>query len=136
MKKYSEMKAEIRRILDDVEMPDVEIFAGPELPDYPDEYVLLTRYGGPGVEIDGAIDAVTWQVRSVGFQMEDESSAENIADAVDIAFLSHYSRKVGNTWVASIQRMGGAPAPLMKDDADRTHFVCSYIVSVELALSN
>lgn len=130
------MKAEIRLILDAANYPKVKIFPGPELPDVPGKYVLLTRYGGTGIEADGALDGISWQVRSVGGQMEDEVSAEGIADAIDIAFLSHYSRKVGNRWVASIQRVGGAPAVLMKDDADRTHFVCSYVASVELALSN
>jgi hypothetical protein len=136
MKKYSEMKAAVRVILDAAGFTEVPIYAGPELQDVPDEYVLLTRYGGPGIDADGAIDVVSWQVRSVGQQMEDDSSAEDIADAIDIAFLSHYSRLVGSTWVSSIQRVGGAPSSLAKDDADRTHFVCSYLVSVELALSN
>lgn len=136
MKKYSDMKAAVRVILDAAGYLDVDIYPGPELPDIPGKYVVLTRYGGPGIELEGVLDAVSWQVRSVGWQMEDDESAEGIADAIDIAFLSHYSRQVGSVWVAGIQRVGGAPSSLMKDEADRTHFVCSYIVSVELALSN
>lgn len=135
MKSFSAMKAEVRLILDAVNLQKVLVFPGPELPDIPDNCVVLTRYGGPGLDADGAIDDVSWQVRSIGRQ-NDYDSAETIADAIDIAFISHYSRHVGGVWVPRIRRVGGAPAPLMVDSGDRTHFVCSYVVSVELALPN
>ena len=135
MKNYAAMKAEVRLVLDAAALQDVAIYPGPDLPDIPGKFVVLTRYGGPGLEMEGVFDARSWQVRSVGNQLDYESS-ETIADAIDIAFLSHFSRKIGDIWVPSIQRVGGAPAPLPVDDADRTHFVCSYVVSVELALPN
>jgi hypothetical protein len=133
------MKAEVRRILDAAGYTDALIYLGPDLRDYPNEYVLLTPYGGPGLELDGVLDARSWQVRAVGSQMDDDddSTAEGMADAIDIAFVSHYSRSVEGVWVASIQRVGGAPSSLnTNDDANRAHFVCSYTVSVELALPN
>lgn len=136
MKNFALMKPEIRRILDDADYQKAWIKSGPELPDVPGHGVLLTRYGGPGLETgEGILDARSWQVRCVGRQNSPDY-AEGMADAIDIVFLSHYSRSVGGVWVSSIQRVGGAPAALMVDDADRTHFVCSYIVSVELALAN
>lgn len=138
MKTYSQMKAEVRRILDAADYADAMIYLGPDLRDFGGRYVLLTPYGGPGLEVDGAVDARGWQIRCIGTQMDDDGvDAEGMADAIDIAFISHHSREVEGVWVVSIQRVGGAPASMVAiDDAERVHFVCSYIVSVGLALPN
>lgn len=139
MRTFKTMKAEVRRILDAANYQEAMIYLGPDLRDHPGSYVLLTPYGGPGLELDGALDGRSWQVRCVGSQMDDkdESDAEGMADAIDIAFISHHSRYVEDVWVAGIQRVGGAPASLnTNDDANRAHFVCSYTVSVGLALPN
>lgn len=135
MKTYTEMKAHIREILDDAGFETWTVFPGPDLPDVPGKFVVATPYGGPGLAQDGAIDQRSWQMRCVGLQ-NDYETAESVANAIDIAFISHYSRKVGTTWVPQIQRVGGAPNPLLVDDADRTHFVCSYIVDCAIALTN
>lgn len=136
MRTFDLMKPVVKGILDDAGYEKAWIEPGPALPDNPGHGAMLTRYGGPGLDTgEGILDARSWQVRAVGRQGS-PTHAEGMADAIDIAFLSHYSRKVGEVWVSSIQRVGGAPAALMVDDADRTHFVCSYIVSVELALAN
>lgn len=133
MRLYLGMKAKVQLILTDAGFTQTLIEPGPELPDVPDSYVLLSPYGGPGLALDGALDDKAWQVRSVGRQ-NDPDNAEAIADAIDIAFISLPSSKVGGVWVASIQRVGGAPSPLMVDDAERTHYVCNYIVSTQSAL--
>lgn len=135
MRTYSQIQAFSRTALDAAGLNHVSIHPGPDLPDIPDEFVVWTRYGGPGLELDGAMDARSWQLRAVGKQM-DYDSAEEIADALDVALLSHHSSEVGGLWVSDIRRVGGAPNALMVDSAERTHFVCSYIVSVELALTN
>lgn len=135
MNTYARIKAWTREVLDNLGYDDVMIYPGPELPDIPNRYVVWSRYGGPGMELDGAMDAKSWQMRVVGKQ-DDYESAEEVADAIDIAMLSHVSSHVGGVWVSNVQRAGGAPAVQLVDDSDRTHFVCSYIVSVELALSN
>lgn len=136
MKSYSAMKARVREIIDATNFQDFLIFPGPELPDQPERFVVLTRYGGPGLELDGAFDGVSWQVRCVGTQMNYED-VESVADAIDIALISQHSQQVGNVWVPSVQRVGGPPSAIpTQDDADRVHFVCSYTVSVELALPN
>lgn len=132
---FSEMKEFVSSILTDANYLDVPITPGPQLPDLPDEYVLLTPYGGTGLNTDGVFDSRAWQVRVVGPQ-NDYIKGEGMADAIDLAFISHMSAHVSGQWVTSIERVGGAPTPLMVDDADRTHFTCNYNVDAESALAN
>lgn len=139
MKTFKQFKAYVRTVLDANGFNDTLIFLGPDLRDYPGNYVLLSPYGGPGLDADGAIDQRGWQIRTIGSQMDDDddSDAENIANAIDIALISFYSQHVEGVWVVGVQRVGGAPASMnTNDDANRAHFVCSYTVSVELALLN
>lgn len=143
MKKYVEAKALVRILLDAKGFTKTKIVPGPQLPENPDDCVVLTRYGGPGLDADGALDNVSWQVRVIGKQNNYES-AEEIADTIDDGFLNHFSSYVQSDpddastkrWVPSIERVGGAPSPLLVDDADRTHFICSYNASTESALTN
>jgi hypothetical protein len=113
----------------------VHIYPGPNLPDDPGRFIMLTRYGGRDFDVDGLIDNPSWQVR-VASKQNDYDSGEVLADWIDAKFSSFHSQKVGDLWVVEIQRVGGAPSALMLDDADRTHFVCSYTASVESALVN
>lgn len=126
-----------REILDAAGYPKAGIYPGPELPTQEaNSYVVLTRYGGPGLDGgEGALDGFSWQVRTVGKQGSYEE-AEGIADAVDIAWISHMSGPIGGLHVVEIARVGGPPSVLMTDNAERTHFVCSYNASVESALAN
>lgn len=135
MNTFGRVKPWLRAILDGAGYEKWSIHPGPELPDEPDGSVVCTRYGGSGTEVDGAMDGKSWQFRVIGMQ-NDYESAEGVADAIDIAALSWFSADMGGVWVTSIERVGGAPAALMTDDAERTHFVCSYTASVELALTN
>lgn len=138
MKNFTTAKAFIREILDDADYPvgQVDIYPGPELQDGdPNTYVLLTRYGGAGLDGgEGILDNYGWQVRVVGAQY-DYIAAEGVADAIDIGLISFMSGYIGDLWVVEIPRVGGPPAALMTDDANRTHFVCSYMPSVESALA-
>lgn len=145
MRRFGQMRDRIKDILaavtegvdpDPITHPfeGVIVMPGPNLPDIPDRYVLLTPYGGPGLNTgEGILDARGWQVRCVGLQ-HDEDSGEALADAIDTALLKQHSAKYQGVWVTGVQRVGGAPVPLMVDDADRTHWVCSYIVETESAL--
>lgn len=135
MNNFEKMKAFTEEVLANASMPDVEVFPGPVLPDIPNRFVVWTRYGGSGLELEGVLDVKGWQFRAVGKQM-DYTSAEEVADAIDIAMISHYSKKIGGVWVPEIRRVGGAPSALMEDEADRTHFTCSYLVSHAMALTN
>lgn len=133
MRSYSQMKA--WAIANVPGLNGFTHYPGPELPDDPGKIVVWTRYGGPGEELEGVMDGISWQARVIGGQ-GDYESAESAADALDVALLSVGTQTVGGTRVSGVRRVGGAPNPLMVDDADRTHMVCSYIVSTELALTN
>lgn len=137
MRSYTIAKEFTRGILDAAGYPKAAIYPGPDLPTQEaNSYVVLSRYGGPGLSGgEGALDGFSWQVRTVGRQGAYEE-AEGIADAIDIAWISHMSGKIGGLHVVEINRVGGPPAVLMVDDAERTHFVCSYNASVESALAN
>lgn len=133
--KYQVVKDFVHDILESANFVNIDIHPGPALPDVPNEYVLLTPYGGSGLEQDGLFDVRAWQVRTVGKQ-GDYSSAEDMADAIDLRFISHLSGKISGVHTASITRVGGAPNPLMVDDADRTHFTCNYNIDSVSALVN
>lgn len=133
MRTFQQMRAFIDSLTG---VPDGVWFEpGPSLPDIPGRFIMLTRYGGPGEHFEGVLDQIAWQVRVAGLQ-NDYDDAESIADAIDVAFLSIHSQYIDGNWVSGVQRVGGAPNPLLKDDAERTHFVCSYIIDTALALTH
>lgn len=137
MRTYAIAKEFTAEILTAADYPNVPIYPGPTLPTTePNSYVVLSRYGGTGLEGgEGALDGFSWQARVVGGQGKYEE-AEGIADAIDIGWISHMSGTIGDVWVVEISRVGGPPSVLMVDDAERHHFVCSYNTSVESALDN
>jgi hypothetical protein len=122
-------------VLSDTGHTDFTVYPGPQLPENPDCTVVITPYGGAGTNTDDVMDARSWQFRVISEQ-EDYESGESVANAIDIAALSHFSSDVGGVWVSDITRVGGSPAALMVDEAGRTHFVCNYSVNVALSLSN
>lgn len=112
---------------------DITVEPGPDLPDVPGRWVVLTPYGGPGLLLEGALDGRAWQVRVAGLQ-GNYDDAEAIANAIDVGLLSIVA---GNDLgVHGVQRVGGAPNPLLKDDSDRWQFICSYIFDATMALAN
>lgn len=129
--------ATVKRMIQDgldVKYRDLTIEFGPQLPQVPDQFVLITPYGGSGSDVDGLMDLPSFQIRVVGKQ-EDYDSAEDLAQDIDTIFVQWFSKKVGPTWVTSIVRVGGPPSPLEVDDSDRHHFVCSYTATVESAVA-
>lgn len=113
---------------------NVEVLQGPELPDTPNPYVLLTFYGGVGFTTAGAFDRQTLQARCVGFQLN-PSSARELAMRVDSLLTDIHSVRLGvgpsAPWCLEIARVGGGPTALLVDDADRTHYTCNYAIEVE-----
>lgn len=107
-----------------------EVHPGPDDPRIPGSYILLTGYPGPGLNTDDLFDGEGWQVKVVGEQHAYESG-EDVAITIDRYLRSLYSGYYGGQWVTNFQRSGGSPSPLLVDDADRTHFVCSYIADVD-----
>lgn len=140
MRTFAEMNTLLRNILDPepnefTEAAGWKVYPGPKLPDIPGSFILASAYGGPGEDLEGVLDGRAWQIRCVGPQTI-YTDVEAVANVIDIAFLSWLPQDVSVTKVTSIQRVGGAPAALMVDEAERVHFVCSYVLSVGLALSN
>lgn len=132
--RYSTIKAIIEPMLQ-ADFPKAVVYPGPAMPENPSMAVILTPFGGGAQEVDGLIDAVNWQVRAVGYQNNFES-AEDLAWAVDTVLIGLRSGQHGGVHVVSFPRLGGPPSVLMVDNADRHHFVCSYMPTVESALAS
>lgn len=112
------------------EYANVGIHPGPDMPPTPERFVVLTPFPGAGFSVEGVMDARAWQIRVAGAQHSYED-AEALAWAIDKALTGTFSQNIGGIWVASINRIGGGPSVLFRDNADRTHFVASYQIDVE-----
>lgn len=129
--KYSDFAAFCSDALVDTPWEGVAFHPGPDDLQAPaGRFVLLTRIGGPGFSMEYLFDQVGYQVTSVGEQ-EDFEDAEGLALALDQVLVMARSQNYADLRLLQITRQGGAPSPLIVDDADRTRFVCSYIVEVE-----
>lgn len=114
---------------------DHPIEPGPNLPEWPTRYVLLTPISSPGHQTDGLTDTIGWQVRSVGEQ-DDFDTAESLAWRIDDAILAlNNTTTVAGVRVVSGFRSGSPPTLLQVDDAGRHHFVCSYLFVVPSAVA-
>jgi hypothetical protein len=101
----------------------------------PNMFIVATAYGGAGEAMEGLTDRTSWQVRVIGKQ-NDYTSAETMALAIDRAFLRLPSSRIpSGLWVVAVSRIGGPPSALTRDNAKRTHFICSYSFEHELALA-
>lgn len=96
----------------------------------PDRIVLCSIGGGAGFSTEMVLDRPMVALRTIGKQM-DYTDAEQLAYDCDqgMAAIDH-SQFVNGKWWTSINRVGGGPALLLKDDGDRYHFTCNYIVEV------
>lgn len=107
-------------------------FPGPDIaPDTADRYVMLTREGGPGEDVEGLLDGVGYQVMAVGHQ-RDYDDAEELALLLDQMVRSGGYTRTLSTGLRLInaQRTGSPPSPLEQDEADRFRFTCSYIFTI------
>jgi hypothetical protein len=93
--------------------------------------IVVTPWPGGGLDMEAIFDRAAIQLRTVGPQM-DYAKAEQLAMDCDNVFVSFMlSQTVNGKWWLSATRAGGSPALLQKDDGDRYHFYCNYIVEVE-----
>lgn len=100
-------------------------------PNIPIPYALFSRLEGPGLDLEGVMDRVGLRVEVVG-QQHDYNSGESFAMAIDRALLAPIpDLKIGTTHVTHVDRFGGGPYEFEYDDAERYHFVCSYVLDVE-----
>lgn len=96
----------------------------------PTQHVRVTPSGGYGDQLEGVLVNQEWQIRVVG-RTGDYESAESLAWILDRHILGWSGTQVGGVRVVAIQRSGSPPTVLLTDDAQRTHFVCSYLLDVE-----
>lgn len=101
---------------------------GPDDPEIPGRFILATRFGGPGLQVDGVQDAIGYQLKVAGDQ-HNPGESEDLALYLDAWLIGGISRTIQGKWVTSIARVGSPPVPLLVDDADRTHFICNYTVT-------
>lgn len=123
--RYADLEQVLRALVPDAP----PFFCGPEVPDVPFRFVMLTPTGGPGLSTEGLLDSHSWQFRSAGEQ-NDRDDAEAIATALDRAVRNLETTTVAGVRIVSFQRSGSAPTPLLVDDAERHHYVASYVATV------
>lgn len=100
----------------------------------PGRMVALTSVPGGPMSHENRIDYPAFQVRVAGEQ-GDFDSAERLAGQIDLALLAVCTTtRVGSVFVKNINRSGGPPSLLLKDDANRYHFVCTYLVQAPSGL--
>lgn len=135
--KFANLRDLIKRHWDDVTWDPRNVWfePGPDMPDQPVDYVVnLTVDGGLGLQLDGVLDNVSWQVKVSGPQNL-YTQAEELANHIDKTLLSLTpGRQPDGFLAASIYRVGGQPQQFDVDDAERTYFVCSYFFDVESGL--
>jgi hypothetical protein len=100
-----------------------------EFPDMPDRVAVVRVTGGAGESYEGLFVRFTLQVLSRGEQ-NDAVSAETLAHAIDEAFMSAERPQIGG-YVTSIRYVGGPPAYVGRDEAQRTVMSCNYLLEAE-----
>jgi hypothetical protein len=106
---------------------------GPEDPEAPGRWVKISREPGLGLDAENLFDQVSFSVEVAGEQ-EDYASAEDLAFDVDRFFLRLGRQKIGGVLAQGWSRNGG-PQSLLIDNSRRWHFICSYTVYVQSALT-
>lgn len=107
----------------------VEILPGPDYHRSPNpgRLLIVSPNAGAGTTTDDLFDQPFFQVRSVG-QQGDYADAEALAFAVDSMLFSTAGVQMGATRTLRSQRVGGGPSLLVYDEADRYHFVGTYLI--------
>jgi hypothetical protein len=100
----------------------------------PGQMVFLQLGGGAGLNTEQLFDQPFITVRTIGKQ-HDFNSAEQLAWDIDTLFLRVNSNAVvGTAKVLYITRTGAGPDIVDRDDADRTHYQCTYITNAQTGL--
>lgn len=107
---------------------------GQALKTTPQSVVFLTVGGGPGLTNEATFDRTFVSVRIVGPQ-HDYEAGQRLAFAVDRALLAYGGSEIlGATYVLGVNRSGGPPTLLLRDNAERYHFTASYIIEAETGI--
>lgn len=105
-----------------LQLPDGD--AGPML--------VISFLPGFGVDDSGAVEHAQFQVRTVGPQ-NDHDAAQDLAVRVDRVLApqtGHGPLQLNTLHVVEIARVGG-PQLVLRDDAGRYHYVCTYSYQIE-----
>lgn len=109
--------------------------AGSIEPNVPGAFVLFTPSNGTGLQTEWVTDVRGLDVLVAGHQ-NDFGGAESLAYFVDRILLGGGgSRQIGAERVVDMNRFGSAPYNSEQDDADRHHFVASYLYEVDSGLA-
>lgn len=101
-----------------------------KIPTQPDRLIIVTITGGAGTLRERTFDQAFVQVRVRGRQ-RDNRDAEALAGQVDDVFMAAVPPVVlDGRRVVSIDYVGGPPGFLQRDNAERAHFACSYVLQV------
>lgn len=102
------------------------------LPDQPDSAVVIDPRGGASPTFEGIFDRPAIFIQCRGEQA-DPGSAETLAAQVDAILLAPPPNRVlvGGLYVTNVQRLGGPPSLLGRDDAQRSILAATYIFEVE-----
>lgn len=106
--------------------------AGLPLPQDPGPMLVITLLPGFGQNAEGVIEHQTFQVRTIGPQ-GDYDAARELAVRVDkvlYPIAGHGPLTLNGLHVLEISRDGG-PQHILRDDANRHHFVCTYAIQIE-----
>lgn len=110
----------------------VAVVQGPSIPTSdPGAMLVVTWMGGPGFSLEQLLDTPAFQVRTIGPQGNYDLAGQ-LAEDVDRAFTRHgWGDMIGRRWVVEVRRAGGRPSLDRVDDADRAHYVCTYLADIE-----
>lgn len=106
-----------------------------EVIDMPDRIVVLTMTGGAGTENERVFDRLAVQVRvrgNQGMPAESAADAESLAGQVDAALMGTVCPiLLSGRAVVDINYLGGPPAFLTRDPANRAIYACGYLLKWE-----
>lgn len=118
----------------------VPVYDGPDIPDDPGTMLVVTMLPGAGFLMEQALDAPAFQVRTIGPQANADA-ARALAEAVDGAFTAAVWPRTltdpvtsSTRHVVTVHRSGGRPAQDRVDNAQRTHWVCTYVAEIAVPI--
>lgn len=111
----------------------VAVIDGPDIPPDPGAVVVVTWLTGAGLDAEGMLTQPGFQLRIIGPQ-GNRDAARELAERIDTLLVLSFGAWpafVGGRYVVGVRRAGGEPAQDRKDNANRAHYVCTYIATVE-----
>lgn len=115
------------------QLPTVKVLPGgysAQVPPTPDQLVIVSYTGGPGLAYEQTFDQLSFQTRVRGDQ-NDPGSAEALAWQVDAAFVDAvFPTTIAARYVLRMTRLSGTPRFLVRDSARRINLTSDYLVVV------